>query len=453
MLDNHISKQEAMRRIRQAWQPRRRTETVGIDQAAGRVIAADATAGYDIPVVRAAGMDGICVNFDLLENGIPDTTAWTRGREYERADTGDDFDDRFDTVLPIEWIEPVAPDAKAGDRVLLSGGIRITPKAGRGGPGGPGRPAGSGKPGQPAAQDKPGQPAAQDKPGQPKLERGMNVRPAGSLIKRGALLLRAGMRITALDIPALVTGGFNEVEVIAKPVISFIPTGSELIPAGQPLHRGQNYDANSHLARVMLEEMGACAKVFPIVKDKKAELSQALEEALIVSDIVIINGGSSKGDEDFNTELLEGRGRLLFHWIKAAPGRPMAAAVTEDGKLILNIAGPTLAAYYGIAWCVRQLLEDWYGAPVLWGRETLVLAGADLPSPPLSLLLKLKVTEAEDGTLIALPAGGPGRPAGPGGPGPQKEPIPQCDVNAVYFTDPEGPAVRAGESLRVLMVR
>ena len=441
MLENHISKQEAMRRIREHWHPAPSEETVAIDDACGRFIAEDARARFDIPVVRAAGMDGICVNFDLFEEGIPDASGWTRGIEYERADTGDDFDDRFDTVLPIEWIEPVDENARCGDRILLQGGIRIEPKAG---PGGPGRgPAGHGAPKGPEGKG----------PGGPQVSRGMNVRPAGSQMKRDTLLLKAGMKITTFDIAALVSGGYDMVRVTKKPVISFIPTGSELVSAGQPLQRGQNYDANSHLARVMLEEIGATPRIYSVVKDKKTALADTLQDALAASDIVIINGGSSKGDEDFNTELLEASGQLLFHWIKAAPGRPMAAAVTEDGKLILNVAGPTLAAYYGIVWCVRELVSDWYGAEIPWGREVTATAGRDLPAPPLSILMKMKVTEAEDGTLTAIPMGGPGGPGRHGDPGNgRSQPLP-FEANAIYFTTPDEKPVREGDPVTVLLVR
>ncbi len=432
MFEDHTSKKEAMELMRGAWKPVRGTETVGIDEANGRFAAEDIRAKYNIPVVRSSGMDGICVNFDLLEDGIPDASGWTRGVEYERADTGDDFDDKYDTVLPIEWVRPVDEAAVKGCRLELTGGIIIEPK-GRPGPGGKG-------------------------PG-PQLERGMNVRPSGSMMKKDTLLLKAGMQITPFDIGSIVAGGYSEVSVMKKPVVAFIPTGSELIGAGEDLQRGQNFDSNSHVVRAMLEMIGAEPLILPVVKDKRAELAEAMDKALAAADIVIINGGSSKGSEDFNTELLDKTGKLLFHWIKAAPGRPMAAAATDDGKLILNIAGPTLAAYYGIAWFVRGLVSDWYGAQIPWGVEREVTAGEDMPAPPLSILRKMLVSENEDGELVAIGMGGPG---GPGPRGPKKpdaekpaakaQPA-QYEVNAVYFTDPEGGPIRKGDRFKVLIVR
>lgn len=449
MLDNHISKAEAMRRIRELWHPKAELETVDIDEAIGRIAARDYYSMVNIPVVRAAGMDGICVNFDLLEDGIPDASGWVRGREYDRADTGDDFDDRFDTVLPIEWIRPVDEAAVKGERLELAGGLIITPQAGPGGrgPGGPG-PGGRdlGKPGKAHPARGAESPAASNagRADAPALYRGMNVRSAGSMMAKDTHLLKRGMKITPLDISALITGGYSEVHVLRQPVISFIPTGSELIPAGQPLGRGQNYESNSHMVRAMLLQMGARPRLYPIVRDKREALATVLRDAAQTSDIVVISGGSSKGDEDYNAELIASMGTELFHWVKAAPGRPMAASVTDAGKLILNTAGPAMAAYHGIAWCVRELLCDWYGTDIPWGQAVTAVAARDLPAPPLSLLLRLKVEAGEGGQLLATPLGGPG--------GPKSQP-PQYEANAICFTDPDAAPVKAGDRFTVYLVR
>lgn len=45
--------------------------------------------------------------------------------------------------------------------------------------------------------------------------------------------------------------------------------------------------------------MGADVICYPIVKDVKQDLANALEKAVKTADIVIINGGSSKGGEDY----------------------------------------------------------------------------------------------------------------------------------------------------------
>ncbi|MGN0704191.1 MAG: molybdopterin-binding protein [Lentihominibacter sp.] len=413
MLKDHITKEEALRRIREAWKPEAGTEEIPLAEADGRVLARDYHAAYSIPVVRASGMDGIAVSFDTLQDGIPDTSGWTEGNEYVRADTGDDFPDEYDTVLPVEWIT----FPQKGHT-----GITIEPK------------------------EMPG-PVR----GGTDIFRGMNVKPSGSLIKEGTLLAPAGTRITPLDMGQLATGGHDRISVIKKPRVAFIATGTELVSPGSELKRGQNFEANSYMARAMLEKMGAEVTAVEAVIDDKGLLGDAVDRAVNENDIVLISGGSSKGAEDYNWKIIEQRGKQLFRWVKAAPGRPMSAAVIR-GKLIINLAGPTLGAYHGIDWCVREALSIWYtGEPgnAAWGTPVKVTLGADLRPIPLSAIIKMKV---EDYT--AMPAGGPGA-GGPGGPGgDQASRRPQeWEANAIYITKPGTVPPRKGDTIEVRMIR
>ena len=97
-------RKEAMDLLLENWAPRPETELVELEAAEGYVLAENQYAVFSIPVVRASGMDGIAVRYDDFAEGIPDTSGWIEGREYVRADTGDDFDDAYDTVIPIERV-------------------------------------------------------------------------------------------------------------------------------------------------------------------------------------------------------------------------------------------------------------------------------------------------------------------------------------------------------------
>lgn len=288
-----------------AWTPEEKTETIPTAQALGRVLARDHFARYSLPVVRASAMDGVAVDSSRFANGTPDTSAWVLGQDFCRADTGDDFDDRFDAVIPIEEVSLV------GGRLTLAPGAAVRP--------------------------------------------GQNVRPAGSTLQKGALVGQQGRRLRSFDLAALAMGGAAEVEVWQKPRVAFLPTGSELVPLGQAPLRGQNIDSNSVLAANLLREMGAEPLCFPIAADSKAGLVAALDRALAEADIVLLNGGSSKGEEDFNARLLEERGQVLFHWVAAAPGKPLCVAMI-GGKPVIDLPGPPLAVLYGMDWCVRAMV-------------------------------------------------------------------------------------------------
>ena len=104
--------------------------------------------------------------------------------------------------------------------------------------------------------------------------------PGGAIIMTTILLTNMGLPLRGIDLAALAMGGITEVEVYRRPRIGFIPTGSELIPAGASLKRGQNYDTNSIIAKHMLTELGAEPVCYPIVRDDRNLLKPALDKAL-----------------------------------------------------------------------------------------------------------------------------------------------------------------------------
>ncbi|NLI78724.1 MAG: molybdopterin molybdotransferase MoeA [Candidatus Riflebacteria bacterium] len=353
-LDHARSKTEALLALFDRWAPRPPVEMVPIAEAIGRVPAQDLHSRNTLPVVRASMMDGIAVVSERFRGGLPDTSRWVEGKDFVRADTGDDFDDRFDAVIPIEEVT-----------FLPSGGLRLDDEVA--------------------------------------VAPGACVRPSGSLIQPGDPLLVAGLPIRPCDLAALAIGGITEVPVRRRPVVAFIPTGSELVPAGTTPQRGQNVDCNSLMARHLLLEMGAVPLSLPIVKDRIEDLESALDQALPQADIVVLNGGSSKGGEDVTATMLGRRGEVLVHGIAAGPGRPMCLSMIGD-KPVINLPGPVVAAFHGLDWCIRAVVSRYLGLPMLRRPQVRAVLAEDMPCPKrICFLCRLQVTRAPDGTLIAHP--------------------------------------------------
>ena len=103
-MQNLATRAQAMETLFQKWEAQSGTETISLDDALGRVLVEDVYSQVSIPVVRASSMDGVAVPSERFENGIPDTSDWKLGEDFCRADTGDDFDDKFDAVIPIEQV-------------------------------------------------------------------------------------------------------------------------------------------------------------------------------------------------------------------------------------------------------------------------------------------------------------------------------------------------------------
>ncbi len=333
------------------WNPEKQTETISIDNALNRVLARNYEALYSIPVVRASAMDGIAVISERFENGIPDTSGWNPGEDFSRADTGDDFDDRYDAVIPIEDVL-ISEDGK------LSINNNVSVKS------------------------------------------NMNIRPAGSTIQKGETVGRENRRLLSFDLACLAMGGITEIEVYKKPRVAFLPTGSELVPLGQDVTRGKNIDSNSILVKNMLIEMGAEPILYPITKDSKDELNHVLDSALHDADIIIISGGSSKGEEDFNARILEERGAALFHWVAAAPGKPMCVAMINN-KPVINIPGPPVAMFYGMDWCIRELVNKMLHLPMPKRCKIKGELTAEIAAPPsMEILCLMDIEQTDEGYKV-----------------------------------------------------
>lgn len=333
------------------WNPEKQSETISIDNALNRVLARNYEALYSIPVVRASAMDGVAVISDRFENGIPDTSGWKPGEDFSRADTGDDFDDRYDAVIPIEDVS-ISDDGK----ISINNNVSV--------------------------------------------KSNMNIRPAGSTIQKGETVGRENRRLQSFDLACLAMGGITEIEVYKKPRVAFLPTGSELVPLGQDVTRGKNIDSNSILVKNMLFEMGAEPILYPITKDSKDELNHVLDNALHDADIIIISGGSSKGEEDFNARILEERGAALFHWVAAAPGKPMCVAII-DNKPVINIPGPPVAMFYGMDWCIRELVNKMLHLPMPKRCKIKGELTAEIAAPPgMEILCLMDIEQTDEGYKV-----------------------------------------------------
>ena len=134
-------------------------------------------------------------------------------------------------------------------------------------------------------------------------------------MREGELLAPKHVPLRPRDLACLHLGGVWDVPVLRKPAVAFIPTGNELVPPRSAVTRGKNVDTNSVLARTSLQLLGAEPLLYPIVPDDRAMLGRTLDDALGRADIVILNGGSSKGGEDHNARLLHDRGKVLCHGV------------------------------------------------------------------------------------------------------------------------------------------
>jgi len=296
-----ISFEEAKRIIMENTQEMERSEEVSIVDAVDRVLATDIYAPFNVPGFKRAAMDGYAVRAEDTFNAsltnpkklrvigkifAGETSRKKIGEgECIQIATGAALPDGSDAVVIVEDTE------RRGDYVAIY------------------------------------------KPVYP----GANVSKEDADIKKGQKVLEGGEILNPPKIGVLAALGMRRVKVYEKPKVEIFPTGKEIVEPGKKLEEGKIYDINSYTLASLLKKAGAEARINEIVDDEKEAIERAIEKAS-KADYAIFSGGSSVGERDILADVIEKKGKLLFHGIAVKPGKPTICGVV-DKTLILGMPG------------------------------------------------------------------------------------------------------------------
>jgi putative molybdopterin biosynthesis protein len=190
-----------------------------------------------------------------------------------------------------------------------------------------------------------------------------HVRPLGEDIVATELILPENHLIRPVDMGACAAAGLTAIEVRRKPTVAIIPTGTELVPAGQPLKPGDIVEFNSLILGGMAEEWGASPTRWQAIPDDYETLRDAISEAARAYDIVIVNAGSSAGSEDYTARLVEELGELIVHGAAIRPGHPVVLGIVGRTP-VLGIPGYPVSASLTCELFVKPLIERMLGVSV-----------------------------------------------------------------------------------------
>jgi len=170
---------------------------------------------------------------------------------------------------------------------------------------------------------------------------------AGSDIARGETLLRRGARIGSREIGMLAASGLARIEVVRRPKVAVLSTGDELVEPGNPLKPAAVYDSNSATIAAAVSEAGGEPITFGVLPDDAAILEKTVREALAVSDMVVLSGGTSKGAGDLSHRVVSRLGKpgILVHGVALKPGKPLCLAVVDDKPVVVLPGFPTSAIF------------------------------------------------------------------------------------------------------------
>lgn len=354
-----ISREEAHDRFRAALgQMPRRAETVALARAHGRVLADDVVAAIDVPGFDRSDVDGFAVRAEdtfAATEEAPRSLPLANGSLKPGRLPTIELSNGAAIAIATGAALPRGADAVVMVEDTTAKGARI-------------------------AVRRPTTPAA-------------NVSFAGSDIARGETILRAGQVLSARETGLLAALGIAQVHVVAKPRVAVISTGDEIVPPGEPLSPGKIFDSNLTVLSHLVVELGGEAIAMGVVPDDEQRLERILEAALDY-DIVLMSGGTSKGEGDLSYRVVGRLGApgIVVHGVALKPGKPLCLAVvdrnTDTGSRRIPIA--VLPGFPSSA--IFTFRE--YIGPVI--REMAGLAETNLPF--MEAVLPLRTTSARGRT-------------------------------------------------------
>lgn len=309
-------------------------EPRGVAEARGRVLRHPVFARVDVPGFDSSAMDGFAVREvtgPATLRVIADLPAGTQ--DDPRMDAGEAA--RIMTGAPVPTDATAVVPFEDTERGLAGGLGNVTVLAAPRGP-------------------------------------GAHIRRRGSDVREGDLVVADGIRLTAAPLGAIAAAGVGTVSVSRAPRVAVVSTGSELRPAGEPLHRGQIPESNSVLLAGLAEEAGAEIVLRTSVGDEGEGPRDAIAAAEGAgADVVVFSGGVSAGAYEVVKNTL---GDLMrFDRVRMQPGKPQGFGSTPSGTLLFGLPGNPVSAAVSFELFVRPALGALEGAADL-GRETLRVA-------------------------------------------------------------------------------
>jgi len=188
-----------------------------------------------------------------------------------------------------------------------------------------------------------------------------NIRPLGEQVKKGAVALKKGTKLTPAAIGYLTSLGITEVSVYKKPSIAIVTTGNELVKAGQPLSYGKIYESNSIMLQNALYNLDFHDVTIHKIVDDYEKTKTELHSVIAQNDLVIVTGGISVGDYDFvGKALIELEVEEIFYKVKQKPGKPLFFGKKEE-TLIFALPGNPAAAlscFYSYVYIALQKMMN-----------------------------------------------------------------------------------------------
>ena len=360
--DRLLPPQEALDIVFREVNERLPAEQVHLHNAGGRILAEPLVADRDLPPFPASTMDGFAVIAD-------DVSPWREiiGDQYAgdmldieitegtaaRIMTGAPVPKGANTVVPVENTE------LRDDHVIIN---------------------------------------------DDELREGVNIRPVGSDLRSGDILIEAGAVIGPAEVGLLASLGHARVNVVRKPRVSVLSTGDELVEPDQEPGPGQIRDSNRFSLKVAAEAFGCDVIYCGHGPDDEDSLRTLVGDLIGRSDVVITSGGVSVGEKDLLKSLFMELGNVHFQRLYMKPGKPLNFMTTGQ-TLVFGLPGNPVSALVGFEVFIKTALRIITGQPHPAPRLATVRLAEPVQGSDRIEYMRAVVTSDDQGALWARTTG------------------------------------------------
>lgn len=202
------------------------------------------------------------------------------------------------------------------------------------------------------------------------MQPGNNICFAGSIFRRGTLLVQEGTIIGPEEISSLASLGKEWITVIRRPVVGILASGDELVNPGRSLSIGKTYNCNTAATARLVMRYGGIPLVLGIARNTETALMSKIRKG-VAGDAIVISGGAAKGDHDLVLHVLEKVGKIVVSGTKTGSGAAIAfglskrSSVTEPEVAIpvFSLPGTPAGCLINFETLVRPALHKTLGLP------------------------------------------------------------------------------------------
>jgi molybdopterin molybdotransferase len=152
---------------------------------------------------------------------------------------------------------------------------------------------------------------------------GENFNAQGLEARSGDVVCSPGTRLGFAEVALLATVGKQCVSVYRQPRVAILPTGDEIVEAGEHPQPFQIRNSNAWSLAVQVRRAGGIPEILPIARDQYDSTRSLVEQGLR-ADLLLLSGGVSAGKYDIVERVLADLGgRFFFDRVLIQPGQPL----------------------------------------------------------------------------------------------------------------------------------